>query len=167
MNEQARRLYEQRAYAELEQLLGGYDQAELLRAPQLGFWLADARRRLGQTQAALELTRALRTSARRAGIPRLELDLLNLEGMLRFETGDVDGAERTWRELLAQASREQQAEFVARANNNLGIIYTVQVRPLEAISCYERAIAASIFQELRVAAWGTAFRQRVEQLHLT
>ena len=142
MYEQARRLYEQRAYSELEQLLGALDEAELLREPQLGFWLADARRRLGQTKAALTLTRALRTPARRAGIPRLELDLLNLEGMLCFETGDVEGAEHSWRELLAQASRAGQDEFVARANNNLGIIYTVHVRPLEAISAYNRAIAA-------------------------
>ena len=142
MHEQARRLYEQRAYAELVELLGALDQAELLQAPQLGFWLADARRRTGQAQPALALTRALKAPARRAGLPRLVLDLLNLEGMLCFETGDVAGAELCWRELLEQASRVQLAEFIARANNNLGIIYTVHVRPFEAISCYERAIAA-------------------------
>jgi tetratricopeptide (TPR) repeat protein len=142
MFEQARRLYEQRAYAELVDLLGALDLQELLRQPQLGFFLADAQRRLGHTQAALELAIALRGPARRAGIPRLELDLLNLEGMLRFETGSVAGAEQCWRELLNEASRHALEEFVARANNNLGIIYTVQARPVEAISCYERAIAA-------------------------
>jgi tetratricopeptide (TPR) repeat protein len=85
---------------------------------------------------------AIAPAARRAGLPRLEEDRLNLDGMLRFETGDVGGAEAVWRDLLDQASRAEQHEFVARANNNLGIVFTLQVRPVEAVTAYERAVAA-------------------------
>ena len=139
---QARALYDGRAYQELADLLGPLPPEALQESPQLGFWLADSWRRTGKTHAALELTEAIAGPARRSGIDRLEADRLNLEGMLRFETGDITGAEESWKELLAQASTVGSTEFIARASNNLGIICTLQVRPLEAVGCYQRAIAA-------------------------
>jgi tetratricopeptide (TPR) repeat protein len=142
LSSQARALYERRAYQELAELLEPVPLAELRVHAQLGFWLADARRRLGKTQAALELAEAIAVGARRSGIERLEHDRLNLEGMLRFESGDVSGAEQSWSELLSQASAAGNDEFIARANNNLGIICTLQVRPFEAVTFYQRAVTA-------------------------
>jgi tetratricopeptide (TPR) repeat protein len=140
--DRARLLYTQRAYRKLAELLEPFPRADLLAQPQLGFWLADTWRRLGRTRDALELAVACAASCQYSGIHRLEQDRLNLEGMLRYESGDLWGAESAWRELLARASESCDQEFLARANNNLGIIYTLQARPLEAATCYERAVAA-------------------------
>jgi tetratricopeptide (TPR) repeat protein len=138
----ARELYDQRHYAELAELLAPMRDELIETAPYAGFYLADAWRRLGEQRAALALVAALAASSRRSGISRLELDRLNLEGMLRFETGDIPGAEASWRELLARANAEDSADFTARANNNLGIIYTLQARTPEAVMSYQRAVTA-------------------------
>ncbi len=142
LGERAQALYEQRQYAELAELLTPLRDELVRTAPYLAFYLADAWRRLGQQQDALELTSAMIAVSKRSGIPRLELDRLNLEGMLRFETGDIAGAEASWRELLTRANTEGNDDFVARANNNLGIICTLQTRSAEAAVCYQRAIGA-------------------------
>jgi tetratricopeptide (TPR) repeat protein len=139
---QARALYEQRQYAELDALLAPHRDELAEASPYLGFWLADAWRRLGKQTEALELVQSFSAASRRSGIPRLELDRLNLEGMLRFETGDTTGAEASWRELLARADSERSDDFIARANNNLGIIYTLQARVAEAVMSYQRALTA-------------------------
>src|SRR5688572_27783839 len=119
----ARALYDQRQYAELVAVLAPVRDELVEGAPYAAFYLADAYRRLGRQPEALELALRCAAGARRSGIPRLELDRLNLEGMLRFETGDIAGAEASWRELLVRAATESNDDFVARANNNLGIIY--------------------------------------------
>lgn len=138
----ARSLYEERQYAELDALLTPQRDRLVEASPYLAFWLADAWRRLGKQAAALRLTVSMTAASRRLGIPRLELDRLNLEGMLRFETGDTAGAESCWRELLARAGTDKSDEFTARANNNLGIIYTLQARSAEAVMSYQRALGA-------------------------
>lgn len=142
LNTRARTLYEARQYADLAELLTPLREQLTQSSPQLAFYLADAWRRLGKQQAALELAESLGPFSKRAGVPRLELDRLNLEGMLRFETGDSAGAEASWRELLMRANTEQNDDFVARANNNLGIICTLQTRAAEAAICYQRALGA-------------------------
>ena len=138
----ARALYDQRQYAELAELLAPTRDELIETAPYAAFYLADAWRRLGQQKAALELVQSLAVNARRSGIARLELDRLNLEGMLRFETGDIPRAEASWRELLARADADGSTDFEARANNNLGIIYTLQARMPEAVMSYQRAVLA-------------------------
>jgi tetratricopeptide (TPR) repeat protein len=142
LSEVARPLYEQRAYQDLADLLEPISWDDLRAHPQFGFWLADAWRRLGKTKPALELAQSIAAAARLSCIERLEYDRLNLEGMLRFETGDIAGAEQAWSELLDRASASSSTEFIARANNNLGIIYTLQARPFEAVTCYQRAVTA-------------------------
>lgn len=138
----ARALYEERQYALIDELLAPLDDRDLEASPYLAFWLADAWRRLGRQPHALQLVEKIAIPCRRSGIQRLELDRLNLEGMLKFETGSIRAAEASWRELLFRAGAEGSAEFTARANNNLGIIYTLQARAPEAVVCYERAIGA-------------------------
>ncbi len=138
----ARALYEQRQYAELAELLAPVRDQLVDESPYAAFYLADAWRRLGNQKVALDLVYTIAASSQRSGMPRLELDRLNLEGMLRFETGDIPGAEQSWRELLARAGTEHNDDFTARANNNLGIIYTLQARAAEAVMSYQRALGA-------------------------
>jgi tetratricopeptide (TPR) repeat protein len=140
--ERARALYDQRQYAELAELLAPVRDQLAETSPYGAFYLADAWRRLGRQSAALQLVYSFAAAAKRSGIARLELDRLNLEGMLRFETGDIAGAEQSWRELLARAGQENSNDFTARANNNLGIIYTLQARAPEAVMSYQRALSA-------------------------
>ena len=140
--ERARALYDQRRYAELAELLAPVREQLAETSVYSAFYLADAWRRLGKQSAALELVYSFAAASKRSGIARLELDRLNLEGMLRFETGDINGAEQSWRELLARAGQENNADFTARANNNLGIIYTLQARAPEAVMSYQRALSA-------------------------
>jgi tetratricopeptide (TPR) repeat protein len=139
---QARALYEQRDYAGLDALLAPHRDELAEGSPYLAFWLADAWRRLGKQAGAIELVQSFAAASQRSGISRLELDRLNLEGMLRFETGDIIGAEASWRDLLARADSERSDDFTARANNNLGIIYTLQARTAEAVMSYQRALTA-------------------------
>lgn len=148
--ERARALYEQRQYARIDSLLARLSDADLKATPYLGFWLADAWRRLGRQPEALRLIETISIASLRSGIQRLELNRLNLEGMLRFETGAIRRAEAVWRELLVRAGVEGSAEFGARANNNLGIICTLQARAPEAVACYQRALSAySVIGSLR------------------
>src|SRR5688572_9988303 len=142
MTSRARALYDQRHYAELAELLAPMREDLIVSHPYLAFYLADAWRRAARQPEALELTHAMAASSRRSGIPRLELDRLNLEGMLHFETGDIPGAEAAWRELLSRATEETNPDFVAGANNNLGIIYTLSLRMPEAVMSYQRALSA-------------------------
>lgn len=138
----ARELFERHQWQELAALLEALPEAELRADPQAGLWLADAWRRFGRHDESLALIEAITPTTKRAALPRLPLFRLNLVGMIRFETGDIRGAEEAWRELVALASRERDEEFVARANNNLGIICTLHGRPAEAVACYERAITS-------------------------
>jgi tetratricopeptide (TPR) repeat protein len=140
--ERARHLFARHQWQELDALLGALSREELRAQPELGYWLADTWRRLGRQTEALDLLDEVTPSIKRSGVPRLALARLNLLGMLRFETGDIPAAEAAWRDLLAEASSERDEEYVARANNNLGIIYTLHGRPAEAIACYERAITS-------------------------
>lgn len=138
----ARELFERHEWRALVDLLEPRPREELVASAQLSYWLADAWRRVGRHPEALALLEEITPAIKRSGLPRLTLFRLNLLGMIRFETGQVQQAEEAWKELLAQASAARDEEFIARANNNLGIICTLHVRPKEAVTCYERAIAA-------------------------
>jgi tetratricopeptide (TPR) repeat protein len=140
--ERARDLFARHQWQELDALLRALSREALRAQPELGYWLADTWRRLGRQTEALDLLEDVTPSIKRSGVPRLSLSRSNLLGMLRFETGDIPAAEAAWRDLLAEASNERDEEHVARANNNLGIIYTLHGRPTEAIACYERAITS-------------------------
>lgn len=142
LTSRARALYDQRHYAELAELLAPLRDELIEHSPYLAFYLADAWRRLSRQPDALALVEEFEGASRRSGIPRLELDRLNLAGMLYFETGRMTDAEASWRELLARATEENSDDYVARANNNLGIIYTLALRVPEAVMSYQRAISA-------------------------
>ncbi len=140
--ERGRALYARRDYPGLAELAAGEPGIALEAEPELGFMVADAWRRLGRADEALALVRRLAPLCAARGNDRLFRDRLNVEGILLFGRGDVAAAESVWRDLLEAASRGDDEEFVARANNNLGVICTLRGRREEALASYERAIAA-------------------------
>ena len=77
LTSRARKLYDQRQYAELAELLAPMHDELAATSPYLAFYLADAWRRLAQQPKALALVESMTSASKRAGIPRLELDRLN------------------------------------------------------------------------------------------
>lgn len=142
LESQARTLYQARDHAAVSALLDGADREAVIGSSVLAFWHADSLRRLGRGADALTLLEEAAATFARHGNDVLHRHRLNLEGMLYFDRGDISAAEASWRALLADASIAHDEEFVARANNNLGVICTLQERWQEAIACYERALAA-------------------------
>src|SRR5690606_6128620 len=138
----ARTLHEERDPAALAMLFDGVDRTSIVTSPSLSFCLADAWRRVGRGTDAIALLQDAEPAFARHGNDVLHRHRLNLEGMLRFDAGDVAAAESCWRSLLAAASEAHDDDFIARANNNLGVIYTLHGRWEEAIASYERAMVA-------------------------
>lgn len=138
--QEARARQAARDYPGLLERLSGADPGALLEDPELGFLLAEALRRAGERERALELARDLEPVCLRRGNDLLFRRRSNLEGILLFELGDVDGAEAEWGRLLDASSRAGDEEFIARANQNLGIIQTLMGQREAALASHERAI---------------------------
>lgn len=138
----ARERYRTRDYAATCALLERVDAARRLAEPELAFLLAASWRQIGRPADALALATELTGPILRRGSPRLALRRLNLEAMLRFEAGAVAAAEALWLELHGLASAHDDAEYVAHACNNLGVVYTLQTRMDDALASYERALVA-------------------------
>jgi tetratricopeptide (TPR) repeat protein len=139
---QLRALHDARDAAGVAAILEPFARADIVSNPHNAFYLADALRRLGRREDALELLHDADLSFNRRGNDLLHRRRRNLEGMIYFDTGRIPEAERAWRSLLEDASEVADEENIARANQNLGAIYTLQVRTEEAIASYERAMAA-------------------------
>lgn len=139
---EARGAYEARRYDDAAALLEPASASLRLDVPEIGFILAASWRQLGRGGEALELTRRLEEPCVLRGSPRLARRRLNLEGMLHLEGGRTAEAETAWLRLLENATAAADAEYVAHACNNLGVVYTVQARGDEALTGYERALAA-------------------------
>src|SRR5918992_4558860 len=115
LEQRAAALHEASDHRGLAALLEAQDAETITSSAQLAFWLADAWRRLGRGADALGVLRAAAHEFGRLGNDTLERHRLNLQGILRFEAGDVAGAEESWRELLALASAARDEDFVPRA----------------------------------------------------
>lgn len=142
LDAQLRALHDARDAAGVAAILEASPHADVLSQPRSAFYLADAFRRLGRREEALALLNDAAPAFDRRGNDALHRGRRNLEGMIYFDTGRIDDAERAWRSLLEDASEAGDEENVARANQNLGAIYTLHVRAEEAIASYERAMAA-------------------------
>lgn len=140
--ERARSLDEARDYPALYSLLRTVPEDHLFAEPELAFLLADVSRRVGSGDAALALIDGLKPVAGRRGNDRLGRKRSNLEGILHFDRGHYVEAEAAWLRLLADADQAEDDEFVARANNNLGILCTLSGRLEEALAHYGRAVNA-------------------------
>lgn len=143
---ESRELYGAREYTALVNALSPLGRGDLLEVPELGFLLADGWHRLGNREGALHLLQALGPVCARRGNDRLFRDRLNLEGALLFGLGRVDEAEGAWGRLQSASAAAGDANFVARSNNNLGVIHTMRGAREEALASYARAIAA--YQQL-------------------
>lgn len=137
--EEVRELQARRDYVAIAERLSGEDPADLLAEPELGILLAEAWRRGGERERALGLVQQLSPICGLRG-DRLSRNCSNLEGILYFELGQVAAAEAEWGRLLAASSRAGDEEFVARANQNLGIIQTLAGQRSAALASQERAI---------------------------
>ncbi|HEX6938460.1 MAG TPA: tetratricopeptide repeat protein [Longimicrobiales bacterium] len=140
--QRARALDAARDYGGVVELLAPWEAAGFDADPELGYLLAEARRRVGESGAALALLRAIERACRRRGNDRLHRSRLNLLGVLLFERGEITDAVQAWGELLDAASRAGDEDFVARANNNLGVVATLRGDSREALASYQRAITA-------------------------
>ncbi len=137
---QARELQARRDFTALVELLSATGRSELLAEPELGFLLAEGWRRGGERTRALDLAQALGPECMARGNDRLFRSRSNLEGILLFELGRVEEARAEWQRLLDAASRAGDEEFVARANQNLGILQTLTGQRSAALASQERAI---------------------------
>jgi tetratricopeptide (TPR) repeat protein len=142
LSDQLRALHEARDAAALVRLLEPVARADITSQPRIAFYLADSWRRVGRRQEALDLLVEAAPAFDRRGNDALHRLRLNLVGMICFDIGRIADAEHAWRTLLEDASDAGDGEHVARANQNLGAIYTLHVRTEEAIASYERAMAA-------------------------
>ncbi len=138
--QKARGLQASRDYPGLLELLSGVAAEALLEEPELGFLLAESLRRAGERERALKLARDLGPVCLRRGNDMLFRRRSNLEGILLFELGDIEGAEAEWGRLLDASSRAGDEEFIARANQNIGIIQTLTGQREAALASHERAI---------------------------
>lgn len=131
-----------RRYPELAEQLRAVPETQLAAEPALGFMLADVLRRLGQGQEALDVLRRIGPVLDRRGNDRLHRRRLNLLGTLHFEQGRITEAAAVWERQLEDATAASDEEFVARANNNLGILFTLAANWEEAVCAYNRAVTS-------------------------
>lgn len=137
----ARSCYEAFDYEGVVRLLGHLPRADLLAEPERAFLLADAARRVGGVDDVLQLTMQAAHAAR-SSHSELLCQILNLEGILQFERGLTQAAERTWCDLVEVATSVDEPQFVARASNNLGITAVLSMRLDDAIASFQRAVSA-------------------------
>jgi tetratricopeptide (TPR) repeat protein len=140
--EHARRLASARRWSDLARLADSADPEELVRSAELGYLLADGLRRTGHVERARPLATDAERSAFLSADARLALRTLNLLGMIAFEAGQMEEAERYFGSLLDRASQAGDDEFAARASNNLGILANIRGETELALTCYQRALAA-------------------------
>ena len=140
--DRARELNDERDYPALLAELEPLAEEELFLEPELAFLHADVLRRVGEGGRALDILTRLEPVCATRGNDRLNRRRLNLVGSLHFEQGDVKAAEAAWMEVIGASGRARDAEFEARANNNLGVICTLQTRMQDALTHYYRALAA-------------------------
>jgi tetratricopeptide (TPR) repeat protein len=140
--ERARALDDARDYPELAEMLKAVPSPALEQEPTLGFLLADVLRRVGEGPEAVDVLDRLSTVLDRRGNDRLHRRRLNLLGTLHFEQGRLDAAREAWLRQVSDASTADDQEFVARANNNLGVLSSLSTDWEQAVAHYGRAVAA-------------------------
>lgn len=134
--------YKARNYAAVVQILGGAPRDALLANPDQGFMLADAGRRVGNVANVQELIADVVEAARKQRADLVLCNALNLQGVLLLEAGHALAAERAWCELVVVATEADNPEFVARASNNLGVAAILSMRLDDAITSFNRSVAA-------------------------
>lgn len=115
--------------------------ADILAHPPAGYLLAFTHIALHDLEPALELTLRCLAAARESGDREWEMKSANLLGIISFETGDLDAAERSFSEALALAESCGADRLVGMVANNLGNISGLRGQLERAIGYYEAALA--------------------------
>lgn len=136
-----RALYEARSWAELVLAVSEIGEDRVLEDAQAGFYFADARRRLGDRDAALRILAVVEPEAKRRGDRRLQLDISNLVGICLYEMGRNPDAEERFGELLELATEWGDEDFAARAYHNIAMISFIRGRRDLALTYFNRALA--------------------------
>jgi tetratricopeptide (TPR) repeat protein len=116
------------------------------RRPDARLLAATAATRLGELAVAEELATASLAQFHARGDDDGRLRSLNLLGVIYFERGRMQDAERALAEALWLANQLGDSLLAARANNNLASALHLRGRPDEALSLYRGALLA--FQRL-------------------
>ncbi len=140
--ERARELARLRHWPELARLAEDRSVDELATKPELAYLVADGLRRVGRTAEAMPLACQADSGAARSADRRLQLRAINLVGMLAYESGDLEEAQKRFERLLELSTEWQDDEFAARASNNLGVLASVRGRRDLALTFYQRSLAA-------------------------
>jgi tetratricopeptide (TPR) repeat protein len=141
--QEARTLRASRRWPELARLAGDAGDEVLHGTPELAYLAALAARITGHAGRAGELAAAAERGAARGGNPRLAAEASNLLGVIAFQTGSVDEAERRWTALLDTATAWNDPVLTAQASNNLGVVAALRGRRDLALLHYQRALAGN------------------------
>src|SRR5688500_13899505 len=142
MTADARAQYDARNYTGVVELLRQTPRELLIADLEQGFMLADAARRVGGITDLPELTAEVVEAARSQGQHTVLCNALNLQGVLLLESGHAHAAERAWCDLVIVATEADSPDFVARASNNLGVAAILSMRLEDAITSFNRSVAA-------------------------
>lgn len=144
--QEIRELSARRKYHELELLLTGLPEHDLVAEPEIGFHLAVAWLYTRQSPQGLALTEKLVCTARTRGNLQLlrRIDLLRSAFLSR--EGRLDEAQIAVQAAMAYDSWDDPSPFVAEAHNSLGVILSMRGDWGNAVPQLHRAL--TLFQQL-------------------
>jgi tetratricopeptide (TPR) repeat protein len=112
----------------------------LAREPEAALLAATAATRLGRYGAGVSMAEAALAQFRARGDRDGRMRALNLLGVIAFERGNLDEAERTLGEALELARELDDSLMTARASNNLASLAQLGEKPEVALSLYRSAL---------------------------
>ena len=137
-----REMMQEGRFADALAAFRGFPEAVLVRHPDARLLAASAATRLGDLAGAEELARAALEQFHARGDADGRLRALNLLGVIYFERGRMQDAERVLAEALGLANQLGDSLLAARANNNLASALHLRGRPDEALGLYRGALLA-------------------------
>lgn len=130
-------LFASRRWAELEARLDPLGPEALEAEPDLAFALAAAKFHRGALADAQRHARAAHAGFLKRGDRRKGLRALNWLAAVRFELGDLAGAEEGFAQVLDEAPAVGADSLAADAANNLGAVWSLRGAPERALGFYQ------------------------------
>ncbi len=116
--------------------------AGLAREPEAALMAATAATRLGRYGAAISVAESALAQFHARGDRDGRMRALNLLGVIAFERGHLDEAERNLGEALELARELDDSLMAARASNNLASLAQLGEKPEVALSLYRSALVS-------------------------
>jgi HD-GYP domain-containing protein (c-di-GMP phosphodiesterase class II) len=107
---------------------------------QLLRWIGSAHAAAGDAEAALDCYQASEAAARAVGSAGDVAHVVNCRGIIFFELGRLEEANRLFLEALQRAEECGEAGLVAMAGQNLGNVESVRGNPATALRWYVRSL---------------------------